>query len=127
MSDTATAPIYTVTLTADERDAVLQALAATPHGRNAEAGDAAFYKVKTAQPKAVRKPAAPRSAAEPFAPATGDADLDAFMRAHHSPDWQARQRRAFRRTAPGMISMPTPPKGWPLEGYNPRRHAALFG
>jgi hypothetical protein len=63
--------------------------------------------------------AAPKSAkpmpAEPFVPATGDAELDAFLVAHHHDDWQARNARAFADRRPGMIPFPKAPKPRPYE------------
>ncbi len=58
---------------------------------------------------APRKPAAP---AEVFAPNTGNPELDAFMRAHHRPDWEARLKKALARNRPGMITMPAPAPGF---------------
>ena len=59
---------------------------------------------------APRKPAAP---AEVFAPNTGNPELDAFMRAHHRPDWQAHLKKACARNRPGMMTMPAPAPGHP--------------
>lgn len=57
----------------------------------------------------------PLARVEPFEPATGDADLDAWMRAHHRDDWQARNAEAFRARRVGMIPMPTVPRPRPHE------------
>lgn len=70
-----------------------------------------------------RKPTAP---VEAFAPDTGNAELDAFMRAHHRPDWQARLKKAKARSRPGMVSMPAPALGHSHRPMTPGERATLW-
>ena len=72
---------------------------------------------------APRKPAAP---AEVFAPNTGNSELDAFMRTHHRPDWQAHLKKACARNRPGMVTMPAPAPGLPPKRMTQQERADLW-
>lgn len=65
---------YTITLSAAELDLVHDDLVK------------ALGRFVDPKPATVRKPAA---SVKVFAPNTGDARLDAFMRSHHDPKWKA--------------------------------------
>lgn len=78
---------------------------------------------------ALRKKPAPRKPAAPvevFAPDTGNAELDIFMRAHHRPDWEARLKKACARSRPGMMQMPAPAPGHPSKSMAQQERADLW-
>ena len=78
---------------------------------------------------ALRKKPAPRKPAAPvevFAPDTGNPELDAFMRAHHRPDWEARLKKALARNRPGMITMPAPAPGITRRPMTQQERADLY-
>lgn len=77
---------------------------------------------------AIRKKPAPRVSkpVEVFAPNTGDAALDEFMRAHHHHDWEARLRKATARNRPGMLTMPAPAPGIQHKPMTQQERADLY-
>lgn len=78
---------------------------------------------------ALRKKPAPRKPAAPveiFAPDTGDAALDDFMRNHHRPDWEARLKKALQRNRPGMMPMPAPAPGHARKPLTQQERADLY-
>jgi hypothetical protein len=107
-------------------DVTIDALVTKKHAQQlaeelADALEARGYALR--KKPAPRKPAAP---AEVFAPNTGNPELDAFMRAHHRPDWEARLKKACARTRPGMMTMPAPAPGHASKPMTQQERADLW-
>lgn len=90
-------PLFSVTLTADE---LAHLVAAYRFMRHESEMSSAFDALNAAKPVRATKSRAPRPAAEPFSPNTGNAAVDEFMRRKHDPKWKPlplpRQRLASR-------------------------------
>lgn len=84
---------------------------------------AKLYKVRAVKPRAAAKPA---PEPEPFTPDTGDEKLDAWLTAHHCPDWEARLAKALRRNVPGMMPMPAPAPGIARKPMTQQERADLY-
>lgn len=107
-------------------DVTVDALVTNQHAEQlaTELADALEARGLTVKKKpAPRKPAAP---VEVFAPNTGDADLDEFMRKHHSSDWQAKLKKALARNRPGMMTMPAPAPGIARKPLTQQERADLY-
>lgn len=103
---------FTVTVTSAELDNLRRAMQREVN-RDAEA---TALQVRTMHALTAAKPVKKRAAAKPAAPgehlvSQGDDALDAFIAAHHRPDWRERLKKALQKTRPGMISMPSPAPG----------------
>lgn len=107
-------------------DVTVDALVTNQHAEQlaTELADALEARGLTLKKKpAPRKPAAP---VEIFAPDTGDAALDDFMRNHHRPDWEARLKKALQRNRPGMMPMPAPAPGHARKPLTQQERADLY-
>lgn len=78
-------PLFSITLTADE---LAHLVAAYRFMRHESEMSSAFDALNAAKPVRATKPRAPRAAAEPFTPNTGNAAVDEFMRRKHDPKWK---------------------------------------
>lgn len=76
-------PLFTVTLTAAQ---ILELRYA--HEEGSTVNDDTIAALDAAKPVRATKPRAPRPAAEPFSPNTGNAAVDEFMRRKHDPKWK---------------------------------------
>lgn len=108
------------------KDITVDALVTKQHAQQlaeelADALEARGYALR--KKPASRKPAAP---VEVFAPNTGNPELDAFMRAHHRPDWEARLKKACARNRGGMMTMPAPAPGIPKKPMTQQERADLW-
>lgn len=120
-------PLFSVTLTAAELNNLRDRLNKAAEEWGPYSGDTRVLEAfDAAKPVRATKPRAPRPAAEPFSPSTGNAAVDVFMIAHHRGDWEARLQKALRRNVPGMMAMPSPPPGFKKSPMTQRERADLY-
>ena len=78
-------PLFSITLTADELAHLVAAYRFMQHESEMSS---AFDALNAAKPVRATRARAPRPAAEPFTPNTGNAAVDEFMRRKHNPKWK---------------------------------------
>lgn len=116
-------PLFSVTLTAAELAHLVRAYRFMQHESEVPSTLAAL---DAAKPVRATRARAPRPAADPFPPNTGNAAVDEFMIAHHRGDWEARLQKALRRNVPGMMAMPSPPPGFKKSPMTQGERADLY-
>lgn len=84
---------------------------------------AKLYKVRAVKTRAAAKPA---PEPEPFTPDTGDEKLDAWLIAHHRPDWRERLATALKPRRRNMIPMPAPAPGIARKPMSQQERADLY-